>query len=119
MGYIYIIATLLLTAYGQLILKWRLNFLGAIPSGFKNQVSYFFTALTDIYILSSFAAAFLASLTWMAALTRFNLSFAYPFMSLSFVIVLFLGAVFLHEPLKITSIAGVLLIIAGLYIASR
>ena len=119
MGYIYILATLLLTAYGQLILKWRLNFLGPLPSGFKQQLFYFATALTDMYVLSSFLAAFLGSLTWIATLTKFNLSYAYPFMSLSFLLVLLLGHFFLNEPLRLTSIAGILLIIAGLYLASR
>ena len=119
MGYIYILATLLLTAYGQLILKWRLNSMGDFPAGFRQQMGFLLHALTDVYILSGFVAAFLASLTWIAALTKFNLSYAYPFMSLSFIIVLLLGYFFLNEPIKLTSLAGILLIIAGLFLASR
>lgn len=119
MGYIYILATLLLTVYGQLILKWRLNAMDPFPAGWKQQMGFFFTALTDLYILSGFVAAFIASLTWIAALTKFNLSYAYPFMSLSFILVLILGYFFLNEPFKLTSLAGILLIIAGLYLASR
>jgi drug/metabolite transporter (DMT)-like permease len=119
MGYVYILITLILTSYGQLVLKWRLNQFGPFPTGFSGQLQYFIHALTDIYILSSFFAAFLASLTWIATLTKFNLSYAYPFMSLSFILVLFLSYYIFNEPLKLTGIAGALLIIAGLYTASR
>lgn len=119
MGYVYILATLLLTTYGQLILKWRLNQFGPFPTGLSAQLKFFLIALTDIYVLSSFFAAFLASLTWIATLTKFNLSYAYPYMSLSFILVLFLSYYIFNEPLKLTGIAGALLIIAGLYLASR
>ena len=119
MGYIYILVTLLLTVYGQLILKWRINFHGAFPEQFKLQLFYFGKALLDPYIFSSFVAAFLASLTWIAALTKFEISYAYPFMSLSFVIVLFFSYLLFNEPLTLNKMVGIILIMIGLYFASR
>ena len=119
MGYIYILLTLLLTAYGQLILKWRINLHGAFPEQFKFQLYYFGKVLLDPYIISSFAAAFLASLTWIAALTKFEISYAYPFMSLSFVIVLFFSYLIFNEPLTLNKMVGIILIMIGLYFASR
>jgi drug/metabolite transporter (DMT)-like permease len=118
-GYIYIFFTLILTVYGQLILKWRLNRFPPFPETFSEQLRYLGSALLDLYILSSFAAAFLASLTWIAALTRFQLSYAYPFMSLSFVLVMIISYFILNEPLTWGKVAGVILIVAGLFIASK
>jgi uncharacterized membrane protein len=118
-GYLYILFTLLFTVYGQLILKWRLNSFGPFPESFKTQLNYLGAALIDPYILSSFAAAFLASLTWIAALTKFQLSYAYPFMSFSFILVLVMSYFFLNEPFTINKLIGVLLIVAGLFIASK
>lgn len=118
-GYLYILLTLLLTVYGQLILKWRIDFHGAFPQQFKEQLLYLGKALLDPYIISSFAAAFLASLTWMAALTKFDISYAYPFMSLSFLFVLFFSFLFFNEPLTLNKLAGIILIMTGLYFASR
>ncbi|MEO6611798.1 MAG: EamA family transporter [Chitinophagaceae bacterium] len=117
--YIYILLTLLLTVYGQLILKWRLNSLGHFPTSFKAQLKFLAATIIDPFVLSSFAAAFLASLTWIAALTKFDLSYAYPFMSLSFILVLVFSYFLLNEPLTVNKLAGVLLIIAGLFIASK
>ena len=118
-GYLYILLTLVLTAYGQLILKWRIDLYGAFPEQFKSQLLYLGKALLDPYIISSFISALLASLTWMAALTKFKLSDAYPFMSLSFLLVLIFSYLLFKEPLTTGKVAGAMLIIIGLYFASR
>ncbi len=119
MGYVYIATTVLLTAYGQLILKWRLNVKGAMPEGFQEKMVYLFYALLDPYVISSFAAAFLASLTWMAALTKFQLSTAYPYMSLSFVVVFLFSYLFLDETFTLYKLSGCVLIVAGIIFLSR
>jgi hypothetical protein len=62
MGYIYIILTILLSAYGQLILKWRMNALGILPDALYDKLLFLFKALFDPYIFSSFFAAFIAVL---------------------------------------------------------
>ncbi len=119
MGYVYILLTLLFTTYGQLILKWRINFLGQFPEGIKAQLFFVGKSLLDPYVISSFAAAFIASLTWIAALTKFDLSYAYPFMSLSFVLVLILSYFIFNEPLTLNKMIGIVLIMTGLYFASK
>src|SRR5215216_1534663 len=118
-GYIYIFVTLLLTTYGQLILKWRLQFYEEFPAQFKQQILFFLRVLADPFILSGFIAAFVASLTWIAALTRFDISYAYPFTSLSFIVVLILSYLLFNEPFTLNKLVGVLLIIAGVYIAAK
>jgi len=55
----------------------------------------------------------------MAAMTKLELSYAYPFMSLAFVLVLFLSAILFHEAVTVPKVLGLLLIIAGLIVASR
>ena len=117
--YVYILATIALTVYGQVILKWRIGDFGAMPEEPLAQLRFLLRLLLDPAILSGFVAAFLASLTWMAALTRLELSFAYPFMSLNFAVVLLLSAWLLHEPLTLAKVAGVALIVAGTIVASH
>jgi drug/metabolite transporter (DMT)-like permease len=119
MGYLYILLTVFLTAYGQLILKWRMNALNQPPAPLLEKFWFLFRIIFDPFIFSGFFAAFLASLTWMAALSRFQLSFAYPFMSLAFVVVMLCSYVFLDEALTAQKILGLALIIVGLVVASR
>ncbi|MCS6796447.1 MAG: EamA family transporter [Raineya sp.] len=119
MGYLYIFLTIILTVYGQLILKWRLNLKGAMPESWGAKLQYFWEIIWDFWVISSFASAFLASFTWIAALTKFDLSFAYPFTSIAFVLVLFLSYYFFAEPLSWQKIAGTLLIVAGIILLAQ
>lgn len=119
MDYCYIFATIGFTVYGQLILKWRIAQLGPLPIGLTDKIKFLFSALLDPAIFSGFVAAFLASLAWMASMTKFELSYAYPFMSLNFVVVLLLSQWLLHEPISMQKILGVSLIVIGTTVAAR
>lgn len=116
--YSFIFATVILSVYGQLVLKWRMDQTGPLPPGWAAGTGHLLRLLLDPAVLSSFAAAFAASLAWMAAMTRFELSYAYPFTSLSFVIVLVLSTWLLGEHLSVQKVLGVGLIVAGTLVAS-
>jgi uncharacterized membrane protein len=117
--YSYIAATIGLTVYGQLILKWRITGLGNAPANSPTRLHFLASLFLDPLILSGFLAAFLASLAWMLAMTKFDLSHAYPFMSLNFVIVLLLSGWLLSEPISLQKTLGVLLIVVGTVVAAR
>jgi drug/metabolite transporter (DMT)-like permease len=117
--YLYIFATIAFTVYGQLILKWRIATLGQMPDAAWDKTKWLVWLVFDPAIFSGFVAAFFASLTWMAAMTRFELSHAYPFMSLNFVVVLLLSGLLLGEAVTWPKVAGIALIVAGTVIAAR
>lgn len=68
---------------------------------------------------SVLGAAFLAFLCWMGALSSFDLTYAYPFTSLSFMFVLALGVAIFKELLSMGKVVGILLICCGLILGSR
>jgi multidrug transporter EmrE-like cation transporter len=117
--YIYIFLTIGLTVYGQLILKWRISSVGPLPENSLQKMKFLISLLADPAIFSGFVAAFLASLAWMAAMTKFDLSHAYPFMSLNFVVVLLLSGWLLSEPASIQKIVGIAFIVIGTVVAAR
>lgn len=117
--YVYIFATITFTVYGQLILKWRIGSYGPLPIDTKDKLKFLVSLLFDPVIFSGFAAAFFASLAWMAAMTKFDLSHAYPFMSLNFVVVLLLSGWLLSEQMTLQKILGVGLIVLGTLVAAR
>ena len=120
LGYIYIFGCIAFTVYGQIILKWRMNGVGALPDGLWDKVwTLLRLVLTDVFILSGLASAFVASLFWMAAMTRFQISYAYPFMSLAFVFVLILSVIFFNETVNMPKLAGTALILVGIFVLSR
>jgi len=118
-GYLYIGATILLTVYGQLIVKWQVNLAGARPASDDSMTMFLVRLLLNPWVLSGFAAAFLASVFWMAVLTKFELSYAYPFVALTFVFVVLAGGLLFGEPITFPKIAGLALIIAGITLASQ
>ena len=120
MGYLFIFLTVFFTVYGQLVFKWRMQLKGAIPNGnFLNKIYFILTAYLDLWIISGFAAAFLASMCWAATLTKFELSYAYPFTSLSFVLVFFAGVFLFNEEFNWYKVVGLLFIITGVIITAK
>ena len=119
LNYLYIAATIAFTVYGQLILKWRIAHFGSLPAGVLEKLKFLVALVFDPYIFSGFLAAFLDSLAWMAAMTKFELSHAYPFMSLNFVVVLLLSGWLLNETMTTQKFLGVFLIVVGTIVAAR
>ncbi len=119
MGYFYIFGTIFFTVYGQIVLKWRINKVGALPDEFIDKVIFLIKLMFDPWIFSGFFAAFIASFFWMAAMTKFEISYAYPFMSSAFVLVFLLSVFFFNETINIQKLIGLFLIVAGIIVTSR
>lgn len=114
-----IFCTVVLTVYSQLIVKWRVSRAGALPVDLAKKAVFFTGLLLDPWILTAVLGAFFAGLAWMAAMTQLELSYAYPFMSLAFVLVLVFSAFLFHETVTAPKVLGMLLIIAGIIVTSR
>ena len=112
--YSYIFGTLFFTVYGQIVLKWRLSSLEIVlPEGLVDKTFYLLKLIFDPFVFSGFASAFIASLFWMAAMTKFEITQAYPFMSLAPALVFVIGVFFLGEAFTIGKVVGLVLIILG------
>jgi multidrug transporter EmrE-like cation transporter len=118
-GFVYVLGTILFTVYGQLIVKWQVAKAGALPTAWLRKIPFMLDLILNPWIISAMAAGFGALLCWLAAMTKFDLSYAYPFMSLAFVLVLILSAVLFHEAVTAPKVLGVALIMAGIVVASR
>lgn len=115
----YILATIILTIYGQIVLKVRMSRLSLSGMDFLEKVIHVLSSLLDPWIISGFTAAFCASITWMIALSKIDLSSAYPMMSLSFVFVSLISFFFLGEEWTYIKVAGLALIVIGSAMASQ
>jgi len=114
-----VFCTVLLTVYGQLILKWRVNRAGPLPVELVKKAVFLLTLLVDPWVVSVIPITLVAGLCWMAAMTKLELSYAYPFMSLAFVLVLILSAVLFHEAVSMPKVLGMVIVLVGLIIASQ
>jgi multidrug transporter EmrE-like cation transporter len=119
MDHLYIFGTILFTVYGQLVIKWQVARAGAFPVEVTEKIWVLFRLVLNPWVISSLAGAFLAFLCWVAAMTRFELGYAYPFTSLAFVLVLVLSAVLFHEAITVPKALGVAFILIGIIVGSQ
>lgn len=118
MAWVYVATTILLTIYGQIILKWQLLRRGALPVSVGGKLNFFTHLVLDPWVLSALLGGFVAVLTWTAALSKLELSRAYPFTALSFMMVLVLSGILFGEPITAAKVLGVGLVIAGLVVGA-
>lgn len=119
MSYFFVFLTVFLTVYSQIVIKWQVVAAGTMPAELPDKLWFLAKLLVNPWIMSGLLAGLLAAVSWMAAMTKLDLSHAYPFMSLAFVGVLVLSALVFHEPVNAWKIGGLALIAAGLVVGSQ
>lgn len=108
-----LIIGILLGAVGQIALKTGINLLGEKPAPLVVLKGIF-----TPWILAGFACYFLSSLLYLVALSRLELSYAYPMVAVSYVVVTFLSWKFLNEPVPTMRIAGLAVICVGVLLVA-
>jgi len=109
----------LLAALAQIGLKAavdRIDLKAAFDQGVFSAAA---TMLSSPLFGLAFLLYALSVLVWLWALSRVDLSAAYPFLSLGFVFTLGLAAVLLKEEITFYKLAGTLLVFAGCILVSR
>jgi multidrug transporter EmrE-like cation transporter len=119
MSYVYIALTIVLTVYGQLIIKWQVMNAGTFPDLPLQKIRFLALMFLNPWVVSALVAALLASVAWMAAMTRLQLSHAYPFMSATFVLVLVLSGIIFQEPITMPKMLGLGFIVIGIVVGSQ
>lgn len=118
-SYLGVGATIVFTVVGQLLLKYRLGNFGGLPDGNADRMGYVVRAALDPIVLLGLGFAGLAFLSWIVALANLDLSRAYPFTALSYILIIVFSGLFLNEPVTTAKVLGVGLVIIGITIASQ
>lgn len=61
----------------------------------------------------------LSTIFWLIALSRADLSFVYPFIALTFVIIFIASFLLFHENMSVMRISGAVIIICGIIVLVR
>jgi multidrug transporter EmrE-like cation transporter len=118
MAWLCVAATILFTVYGQLVVKWQVMRRGHLPADLHGKIMFLVALLLTPWVLSALLAGFCAALSWMVAVSKLELSRAYPFVGLSFALVLVLSSVFFGESLTVAKVVGTGVLIAGIVIGA-
>jgi multidrug transporter EmrE-like cation transporter len=118
-AWLMVFCTILLTAYGQLVLKWQVSTPAPAPFVWAEKWPPLLLLFLRPWVLSAFMAAFAASLCWMLALSKLELNRAYPFMALNFLLVCLLAVPLFGETMTPAKFTGLGLIVAGLVVLNQ
>lgn len=117
LNFLLILANISLAVSGQLAIKAGMQKVGYINS--SNFLPMMMQAFTNIHVLAGLMAYIIAAGTWILVLSRVDLSYAYPMLSLGYILVLILSIFVLHEEITLPRIVGTLLIMAGVMFIFR
>lgn len=102
-------------AVGQLTLKAGMNSLGPV----QFTVNTLLSMATNPLLLVGIAIFGVSTLLWLLALMKADLSFAYPFLSLTYMAVLIGGALLFHEDVTLARVVGFAVIVTGVWVVAR
>jgi drug/metabolite transporter (DMT)-like permease len=108
-----------LTVTGELLLKTGMNRNGELNVSISTLVPTAVKLVTNPFVVGGFAFIFSGALFWMAVLSRWPLSLAYPLLSISYIIGIAASVLFLKERVNTIQIVGVFVIILGVILVSR
>ena len=119
-NHFYLFLAIFFGVASQLIIKWKMSKYSF--NDYETMYDKFvfgFSMLINPYIIISLILTLLAGVTWMIAMTKFDISYAYPFTTLGFVFIFIFSVVLFNEPVNWYKIIGLLFIITGLVISSK
>lgn len=108
-----------LTVTGELLLKNGMNQHGELNVSGDTLLPTAVKLFTNPFVLGGFVFVFSGALFWLAVLSRWDLAFAYPLLSISYIIGMVAAVLFLGERVSLTRVLGVLVIIVGVYLITR
>ena len=117
--FIFIISGVLLNAVAQLLLKAGANAIGEIHLTMQNWFSVGLKAATQLPIIGGLTCYVLSVVLWIIALSRVDVSLAYPMLSLGYVVAAFGAWYFLGEALTMQRLLAIGVILVGVALLAR
>lgn len=114
-----IILGVLLNAGAQLALKHGMHQIGYFDFRLENLGRVFLAVTASPFVLGGVACYVFSVAVWLLVLSRVEVSYAYPMLSIGYVIVAIVGWLLLNESVNATRLAGILVICLGVWMITR
>ncbi len=116
MQYIAALISIILGALAQYLFKIGVNAISDKSKDLTHVIKY---ALINPNLLAGLLCYAFSFILWFYVLSKMELSKAYPLVSLGYIFTLFIGYLFLNEPITYTKVVGIIIIILGVIILTR
>ena len=118
--HIYLFLAISFGVVSQLIIKWKMSeFSFYNYPTWQEKLLLAFSMLFNPYIIIALLFTLFACIFWMIAMTKFEISYAYPIATLGIVLVTIFSVIFFGESFNYYKFFGISLIILGIIIVSK
>jgi multidrug transporter EmrE-like cation transporter len=114
-----ILFTVLTNFLSQIMLKKGMSVIGEVGLNASSIVSSLLAAVFNSWIFFGLLMMVISMASHLVVLSRVEISFAYPFLGLSFVLITLYGHAVLGESVNAWRVVGVLLICTGVALVAR
>jgi drug/metabolite transporter (DMT)-like permease len=114
-----ILAVVTTNAISQMLLKQGMNNIGKFEFNGSNLFSMIPVVALNPFVVGGLLVLIFSMGLHLMALSRVDLSFAYPFLSVSYILVLFAGYFWFGEMINSARIIGVAFICVGTFFIAR
>jgi multidrug transporter EmrE-like cation transporter len=118
-NFVLILASVLLNAVAQIFLKKGMLAVGKLSFALKTVIAAIPSIAANPYIWGGFLSFGLSVFTWLIVLSRVEVSYAYPFSSIGYIVTTIAGYLLLGESLTLYKLAGIAVICIGICILAR
>jgi len=120
LNHFYLLLAISFGVVSQLIIKWQMSaFSFNDYETWQDKFALAFSMLLNPYIMIALVLTLLSGVTWMIAMTKFEISYAYPFTILGLVFVTIFSVILFGESVNIYKIGGIILIVFGVIVISK
>ncbi|MFM0029594.1 hypothetical protein PQR70_25455 [Paraburkholderia madseniana] len=115
-----VLPTVLLVAYSQIIVKWRVVSLQVAADRYGSGIHKYIFYLFDPFVISAYVAGLVGSFAWLFAISKLPLALAFPiYQGLTFAVVVMASTLVLGEPMSSSKIIGICMILGGVIVGAR
>ena len=109
----FILFTVFTNAAAQILLKQGMNTVGSLTLEGESAIALVFRVVFSPFVFLGLGMFVISTASHLFVLSRVDVSFAYPFLSIAYVLVAVWAVMFLNETLSWTQIAGIGAILIG------
>jgi multidrug transporter EmrE-like cation transporter len=109
----------MLNAAAQLFLKEGMRRIGHFEFVWANFVPIALQVSMNVFVLAGLVCYVVSVGVWLMVLSRVEVSFAYPLLSVGYIVNAVAGYYLFQEDLSLTRITGILIICVGVYFVTR
>ena len=114
-----IVFGVLLNAAAQLALKQGMRNIGYFDFRLETCGRVLLAVAASPYILAGLACYIFSVAVWLLVLSRVDVSYAYPLLSIGYIVTAFAGWLFFDESVGVTRWAGIIVICVGVWLITR